>query len=125
MKSASRASSVSSRQTGGTIRIDSSGIQFALDRTLAFFAFSLVAFLAVFVLENPQSVSVDLLFYESEVPLGLWSLLMFLGGVAVAAVPAALMMRKSRLSGDQGVLVLLLLVPSFALCGLALLLAFI
>jgi len=96
-----------------------------LDRTLAFFAFSLVAFLAVFVLENPQSVSVDLLFYESEVPLGLWSLLMFLGGVAVAAVPAALMMRKSRLSGDQGVLVLLLLVPSFALCGLALLLAFI
>ncbi|TVP54318.1 MAG: LapA family protein [Gemmatimonadales bacterium] len=111
-------------ERGGIVKIDSSGIQFALDRVLAFLAFALVGFLAIFVLENPQRVPVDLLFGEGEVSLGLWSLLMFMGGIVVAAVPAVLMLRKSRPSGDEGVLLLLLLFPVLAVSGLALLLAF-
>ncbi len=106
------------------MKINSSGIQFALDRVLAFLAFASVGVLAIFVLENPHRVPVDLLFWEAELSLGLWSLLMFMGGVAVAAVPAVLMLRRSRPSGgDEGVLLLLLLFPALVVSGLALLLA--
>ena len=89
---------------------------------MLFLAFVLVAVLALFVVENTQIIPVDLLFFQGEVPLGLWSLLMFLGGVAVAAVPAVLMLRESRESDDEGVLLLMVLAPSLVLCGLALLL---